>query len=133
MSIDGGIDRTVSLLDRTLDRASLRGSIVAANVANVDTPGYRALQVVFDDVLAAAGGLTPLRTDPAHMSAGPPGGAHRFVEGPLARIRPDGNSVDVDREMTALAALQGRYSAAAEMLKKRFGLLEYAVTSGGHR
>jgi flagellar basal body rod protein FlgB len=41
--------------------------------------------------------------------------------------------VDLDRQMTMLAALQGRYTAATQMLRKRFALLEYAITSGGAR
>ena len=84
-------------------------------------------------IVFEAGGLAPLRTDPGHLGAAPPRQAHRIVESPATRIRGDGNTVDIDREMTSLAVLQGRYTAATQMVKTRFALLEYAVTSGGHR
>ncbi len=127
-------DATIALLGRTLGRVASETSIVASNLANVDTPGYRAMQVVFRDVLRdAQGGLGPLRTDPAHLGAAHPDGKGKLVEAPVTRIRMDGNTVDVDGEMTRFATLQGRYNATAEMLKKRFGLLEYAVTTGGGR
>ncbi len=124
-------DATVAALRKALERASRRAAVTASNLANVDTPGYRALEMTFDDALAASGGVAPARTNPAHLS-GPGGrgtdGAVR--EASATRMRNDGNTVDVDREMTLLAETQGRYQGAAEMVRKRFGLLIYAGTDG---
>ncbi|ANM32263.1 hypothetical protein ABI59_14475 [Acidobacteria bacterium Mor1] len=115
---------------RVLDRVSRRTNVTAANLANVDTPGYKALEVKFGDTLAGAVELR--RTDPRHLStSGAPQGMGKVVEAVTGRIRNDGNTVDVDMEMTNLAKLQGRYSAAAKMLSKRFALLQYAVSSRG--
>ncbi len=127
-----GLDDTVSQLRRVLDRVSRRTNVTAANLANVDTPGYKALEVQFGDTLADAGGVEMRRTDPRHLSSsGAPRGMGKVVEAVTGRIRNDGNTVDVDMEMTNLAKLQGRYSAAAKMLSKRFALLQYAVSSRG--
>ena len=124
---------TVDVLARTLDRVSQRGAVVAANLANVDTPGYRAMEVVFDDVLRSQGGLELLRTEPGHLGHAAPAAPGTAVESAATRAREDGNTVDLDQQMTLLAALQGRYTATTQMLRKRFALLEYAVTSGGSR
>ena len=51
-------------------------------------------------------------------------------EAPVTRLRPDGNTVDIDREMTQLSALGGRFAATAQMLRKHLALLRYAATDG---
>ncbi len=123
-------DATVTLLHRALERASRRVSAVASNLANVDTPGYRAVDARFEDALAGAGRLEPLRTHPNHLDPAAERASAAIVEREPRRMRNDGNTVDVDFEMTLLASLQGRYQAAAELVRKRFALLVYAVTDG---
>jgi len=130
MSI-GSVDSTVEALRFVLGRTSRRAEVVASNLANVDTPGYRALQVTFDEMLPGKGGLEAVRTDPGHASAGSTSASRgRVTELPATRMRIDGNTVDVDREMTMMAMVQGRYRATAELLRKRFALLTYAATDG---
>ncbi len=124
-------DSTVAMLRTALERAAKRSALVASNLANVDTPDYRALDVQFQEALEISSSVGVERTNPRHLPAGPsledPGAV---VEVAAGRVRNDGNTVDVDREMTMLAALQGRYQSAAEMVRKRFALLIYAATDG---
>ncbi len=124
------LDGTVATLREALTRASRRAAAAAANLANVDTPGYRAVEVVFDDALARAGGVRLERTERNHLPslAAPEEGVVR--EAPALRVRADGNSVDVDVEMNRLARTQGRFQAAAEMVRKRLALLAYAASDG---
>jgi flagellar basal-body rod protein FlgB len=119
-------------LHRALDRAALNTAVVASNLANVDTPGYRALEARFAELI---GSLRPgqeiARTDPRH--AGPelaPDTPALIVEAEPRGVRADGNTVDVDHEMTRLAALRGRFEVAAQLVRKRFALLRYAATDG---
>jgi flagellar basal-body rod protein FlgB len=124
-------DATVSALRSVLDRAAKRSAIAASNLANIDTPGYRSLDVRFQEAVEMAGSLDVERTDPRHLpSTGVSEDPGTVLEVPANRIRNDGNTVDVDREMTLLASLQGRYQGAAEMVRKRFALLIYAATDG---
>jgi len=125
-------DPTVAALRTTLSRASRRAALVASNIANVDTPGYQALELQFQDALGSVGTAGDVeRTDPGHMGTQTsPDDPGTVVTQPATRVRNDGNTVDVDREMTVLAAMQGRYSAAAEMVRKRFALLLYSATDG---
>jgi len=125
------VDATVEALRVTLGRASRRAEVAASNLANVDTPGYRSLAVEFDDLLSPRAELEPRLTHPFHRSRS----ADRRVRGtlleaPVTRMRNDGNSVDLDREMTTLGMTQGRYRTAAELLRKRFALLVYTATDG---
>jgi flagellar basal-body rod protein FlgB len=126
-------DATVELLQRAMGRMSLRLALVASNLANVDTPGYRARRVEFLDALRAAQPEPELlqRTHPLHLEGGAEGPERPLVvEAPVTRIRADGNTVDIDVEMSRLAAVQGEYTAAANLLRKRFALLRYALSEG---
>jgi flagellar basal-body rod protein FlgB len=125
-------DNTIGELRGTLDRTSTRSSVTAANLANVDTPGYRALQVAFEETLdAVAGDLEMSATDPEHVQPPAYDEPRPIVsDAPPGRMRVDGNTVDIDREMTELARLQGRYAAAAQLVRKRFALVRLALTDG---
>jgi flagellar basal-body rod protein FlgB len=124
-------DPTVAALRTTLTRASRRAALVASNLANVDTPGYQALDLAFQEALGSVGTPGLETTHTGHIGTAPRGNdTGMVVTQPATRVRNDGNTVDVDREMTLLAAMQGRYSAAAEMVRKRFALLLYSATDG---
>jgi flagellar basal-body rod protein FlgB len=125
-------DLTVDLLRGSLDRTSTRSSVTAANLANVDTPGYRSMQVAFDETLGAVQGDLELEgTHPDHIL--PPVETKPLPllsDAPADRMRMDGNTVDIDREMTELARLQGKYTAAAQLVRKRFAMIRMALTDG---
>jgi flagellar basal-body rod protein FlgB len=133
MTVDG-VDPTVQALRTVLARASRRAQVVASNLANVDTPGYRALDVVFPETSSGELRLDLERSSPIHLNPPLDEPVHgKLIEAPASRIRKDGNSVDVDREMTRLALSSGRYRTAVEMLRKRFALLVYTATDGRPR
>ncbi len=122
-------DRTLEAMGRLLDRLVRSAAVTASNLANAETPGYRALEVRFPDLLRMHRADVE-RTHPRHLQ--PPGSIEegRVQFAPVTRARPDGNTVDVEREMMRLGELQGRYRATTEMLRKRFALFLYAATDG---
>jgi len=125
------MDSTVDALRTSLGQASRRADVVASNLANVDTPKYRALDVRFEDALGTTAGIEMSRTHSGHLSGligNSPNGT--LMEAPVTRMRQDGNTVDIDLEMTRLSMVQGRYRTSAEMLRKRFALLVYSATDG---
>ena len=132
--IDGHVG---ALLERLLDAATRRQALIAANIANLDTPGYRTRDLDFERVMAAAergdaaAALDFERTAPGHLGGGgkiSPDGFEIAPEGLVTRN--DLNNVSIDREMLALAWTAGRYSTAIELLRKRIALLRYAITDG---
>lgn len=100
----------IDVLSRVLDTASLRHRVIAQNVANVNTPGYRRLEVAFADELAAAGGAKPTVVESEGTD------------------RPDGNSVDIDREMGELTKNSLLYQAATQILASRMAAMKSAIT-----
>ncbi len=130
-------EATAALLESLLDVAARRQSLLSANIANVDTPGYQTRDLDFERAMAAADRASALpqarigRTDPAHLPGpgSPPLDGFESVLRDLPR-RNDQNNVSVDREMLALARTAGRYTTTIELLRKRFALLRYAIQDG---
>ena len=107
---------STSLLAQVMSAASLRHRVIAQNVANVNTPGYRRLAVTFEDELAKA-----------LPSPGASAGVRPRVEVADGPARVDGNTVDIDREMNDLAKNAQLYQAAAQILTSRIASLRAAV------
>ena len=131
-------DRTLEGLAKSLDLRSQSQAIISANIANSDTPGYQAQTLDFEGALANA--LTvddklPLdRSDRRHIASG---GEIEDINGEIFNqindvVREDGNTVDRDAEMTSLFQNQLLYNAAADLVKKKVGMLKYAISDGGH-
>ena len=107
----------LELLAQILDAASLRHRVIAQNVANVNTPGYRRMEVSFEADLARA--FESKRGESAELRT-------RVVvaDGPE---RVDGNTVDIDREMNDMAKNALLYQAAAQIVTSRIGSLRAAI------
>ncbi|MFW7380128.1 MAG: flagellar basal body rod protein FlgB [Oligoflexus sp.] len=116
-----------------------RHKVVSGNIANAETPGFRAIGYDFEEQLqAVAGGGDPFpmkASDPKHYLNG-----HTEADGtilPDVYVRPtesvgqDGNTVDVDFEMGDLAQNQILYRATVELVNKKIGNLRYAISAGG--
>lgn len=138
----GLIDPTALILGDALRGLSQRETAIGTNIANVDTPGYQPVAVDFEGALqaqaAAAGLLTgegdgtqPLRrTDPRQFTGTvlPSGGD--ILQTTAQAMRNDGNTVDVDAQMTELADTQIRYSGVSRMLAGSLAMLREAMTPG---
>lgn len=116
-----------------------RQHVINSNVANAETPGYRALGYDFEEQLQALSGseenLPMKASNPKHYVNGM-ADADGTIS-PEVYIRPtesigeDGNTVDVDQEMAAMAENQILYRATAELITKKIGTLKYAISNGG--
>jgi flagellar basal-body rod protein FlgB len=98
-----------------------RHEILATNIANIETPGYRARDFEFGDALEAAFE----GQENAAQAAG--AFAPRVIDKPSNLTRPDGNTVDLDLEMARLADNRSKYTTMAEILARRFGELRRAI------
>ena len=126
-------DGTTFELHRSLNRLSKQAAASVGNLANIDTPGYRAVEVRFDDVLG--GKLQLSRTREGHFGGGgrssdPTRVSGQVADAPVTRVRTDGNTVDIDVEMARLAAFRDHFSAVTRLVGKRFALLRYVASDG---
>jgi flagellar basal-body rod protein FlgB len=124
-----------NVLDRLklfLDYAARKQQVVSSNLANAETPGYRAKELRFSDVLQEElGGASMRRTDPRHLPAKPALARIRELE-PSAgdSLGYDGNNVDLDKEMTELAENVLKFSVVTRMVQQRMHLLRSVIKEG---
>jgi flagellar basal-body rod protein FlgB len=116
-------------LERALDQAAFRQQVLAANVANVDTPGYRTRDVRMfgGEIERAMEGLKDAAGD-GEAAVAPPAMTTTAVRGLLER--PDGNNVSVERESLLMAENQLRFQVAVSFLKTEFHRLSLAISGG---
>lgn len=127
-------DRLQSTLEHGLDFRLERQNMLAANLANIDTPGYTPVELNFDEALQShlAGNDPPgmRHTDTNHRGANP-GNPEGEVEYDYFSLPDaDGNSVDLDHEMAKVAENQLLYRATTRMYSKRMAMLKYAIAEG---
>ncbi|HPQ67817.1 MAG TPA: flagellar basal body rod protein FlgB [bacterium] len=128
-------DPAIASLQRSLDVQTLRSELVAANLANVDTPGYKARDVDFTKVLATeekrlGGSLSMETSDPRHLSAGDGGSIPIEVqEDDESNMRVDGNTVDQDKELQKLAEIQLLYEASITAITRKFTLISDVINN----
>ena len=113
------------------------------NVANMDTPGFRAKHLDFEKVLAQnlGSGLNELdvrQTNAKHIPSRDPDSAFsraaRAVRrSPYGWNEYDDDILDIDQEMTLLTKNQLIYNTTVQMLAKEFDNLKYAIGEGGGR
>lgn len=125
-------DSTVTGLSKAMDLTFKRNQAITSNIANAETPGYRAVDVDFAGELDRAFGRssTPLsQTSQGHMDLNGDG-TSKFVEDRTSATKPDGNNVDIDLQMGLLAFNGGRYSIAANLMRKQLSMIKNAIREG---
>jgi flagellar basal-body rod protein FlgB len=148
----GLFGKTFQLLERAIDVRTRRNTVISANIANVDTPGFRAKDINFREVMAKYMGektsaLSIAQTHPTHLSSPPhtslevTDSRHFSTEAmtsedagiPVATSEEDGipNNVDLDQEMAKLSVNNLEYQVAVQALIKQIEGLRTAITEGG--
>ena len=105
---------------RYLDLATSEAKLTAANMANIDTPGYRAVGMDFEaEMQTALAGVDQGQTPgPVHIHS---------VDGLIAR--PDGNNVSMDREGLNLAEAQLKFKTGVALLHEEYQRVLDAIHS----
>ncbi|UOF89351.1 flagellar basal body rod protein FlgB [Fodinisporobacter ferrooxydans] len=130
-----------TVMEKSLDAATLRQRVYANNIANIDTPGFKRSDVSFERQLqtylqgnTAGQPLTGFRTDPRHIPI-PGSGANMLQPTEYAdsntTVNNNGNNVDIDSEMTLIAKNQIQYNALVEQMNQQFSMLRSAINGGG--
>jgi flagellar basal-body rod protein FlgB len=113
----------LSHLQRALSRTAERHSLLTANIANLNTPGYKRkdldFSIALDEELGQAGG-EPGLSAPDRIS--------RIDSS--ASLRLDGNTVDLEREVMSLAETELRYQALSDMASQHIAGLKNVIREG---
>lgn len=123
-------DSALQLSRLALDGMALRQDLTSENVANVDTPSYKAKEVNFETTLKRimSGKPSPdlqlLRTNERHLDI--PGSNILFKtnEDTLSTPRADGNNVDIDKEMLQMNENGVRQAAVTQLVARKLRILK---------
>lgn len=129
MLIDMILDRTMPGLEKALDLTWRRNEAIVSNISNAETPRYRASDLDFGSELKRAFGETSsptMKTDPKHMDIEASGVA-RLIPDLSGVTKPDGNNVDIDLQMGRLNYNAGKYSTAANLVRKKLQMISNAI------
>jgi flagellar basal-body rod protein FlgB len=122
----------MAAMGRQMTRAVQRETLAASNLANLDTPGYRAREVSFEDALGSSTSLSLEATDAKHLAGAPqstkmPGTVKESTDMSAQR---NGNNVQLDRELLEINKAMGDFSSAQTVLAAKFRLVRYAINDG---
>ena len=109
-------------LARYLDLASDQAKLTAANMANIDTPGYRAVGMDFEAEMRRA-------LSDADRGRAPRAVRVKTVDGLVSR--PDGNNVSMDREGLNLAEAQLKFKTGVALLRQQYQMVLDAIHADG--
>lgn len=126
----------VDKLSMGVQTASAKNGVIAQNIANMDTPGYKAkdlkFQAVMDEVAGSGKKLPLARTDEKHL---PPSSRaidpHAFIYNQNnPSVRNDGNDVNIDYEMSQMAENTIKYNLFSDLTAGKFGKLKEVIRGG---
>lgn len=109
------LDGLSSKLETYLDALSSRQKLVARNIANADTPGYKTQDIDFQSVVnnAVQGSFSPAIIEPAGLAT-----------------KNDGNNVNLDHQARLLAENDIRFNIATQLLRGQIHEIREAITEG---
>lgn len=116
MTVSGISDGVTHALRLAMNGLDARGQAIAGNIANIETPGYLARQVVFEDSLREA------------LRQGDPAATDVSVRHSLAATRLNGNNVNIDFELLAQKENVLRQKLVVQALNGKYALLRTAIT-----
>ena len=139
MPTNGIFSDTISLLERSLNLRSLQHRVLASNIANMDTPNYKAVEIAVAEEMGrnqdSAAGIQLVRTQTGHLPLkhNPADSVNLKVAKPTQfSLRGDGNTVDLDRTMGRLAENTLLYKTVAQLISQKFSGLKKAIRGGSN-
>jgi flagellar basal-body rod protein FlgB len=138
MSSPSGIfGGTINLLQKSLNVRSAQHQVLSSNVANADTPNYKAFEVAVDEELRKLGTGKPriqlARTQSSHLPVGRAEADRvtlKNAPAPELSLRADGNTVDLDRAMSELSENTIKYKTSAQLITMKLKSLKNAILGG---
>lgn len=126
----------LQLREKALDAAWMRNEVIAQNIANVDTPGYKRSTVAFEEYLESSSqknGFKGNTTSSRHVPIGKNSDNARIRvtrDNKNLSTRLDGNNVDIETEMASLAKNDIRYNALVQSINGSYKRIMSVINEG---
>lgn len=112
-------DSIIALIDAGIKAEGLRQKAIANNVANLETPGYRRIDVKFEEILAKSLDSS----EPINLSGIEP----QVYQPKKTTVKSNGNDVSLENEVGAMIKNSLRYQTYIRLLSKRYKQIELAM------
>ncbi|HOI52217.1 flagellar basal body rod protein FlgB [Azonexus caeni] len=129
------LESHLGVYSKALDLRAQRQQVLASNIANADTPNYKARDFDFSQAMAQAmagrpsdGALPLARTSAGHLGAGNGAGSVRLQYRGEAQSAVDGNTVDMDVERAQIADNAIQYQILTQLISDKFSGLRTAMS-----
>jgi flagellar basal-body rod protein FlgB len=120
-------DKMFPLIEGMLSLTAKRQQALSSNIANIDTPGYKARDYIFQQELS---GLAMDATADQHIDTAEPGSPTRMIQMD-APSKGNGNSVDLEQNMMELTKNALQYITLVQYLNQRMRTLRTSIQEGG--
>ncbi len=121
------MDKGFGVLQKILHATSERQKVLASNIANAETPGYKAKDIKFDTVVGNE--MKLLTTSPGHIRKTGSSGSGR-VEVDNRPSWGDGNNVELNNELAKMQENLLRHNAAIKIINKKISMYQSAIKGG---
>jgi len=126
------IDQTMHALEKSLDYSAMKNKTISNNIANVDTPNYKAQDVSFQSMLEEASNHLKMKnTHQKHfLGTKTDHSPQGIVTNRHTMYNHNGNNVDIDKEMADLAENQLFYQSLVDRLNGKYQTLQTVIRGG---
>ncbi|MDD3223498.1 MAG: flagellar basal body rod protein FlgB [Clostridium sp.] len=122
---------TYDLIKQGLNASSTRGEVIANNIANINTAGYKRRYVTFESTLQdSMDNISMKKDNPKHMDAGDEYGSINVQEDDTGSMRTDGNNVDINTEMSNQAQNTLMYQTLTNQANSRINMAKSVINGG---
>ena len=122
-------DKIPLMLEKVLDCTSRVHDVIASNIANAETPGYKSKEVSFQSLLNSYIDKIDM-TGPKEIRNGIYDFEPDVIDAKSGKMKRDGNNVDVDAEMVKLTENQLKNYVSIQLLSKKIKLLSFTIMEG---
>jgi len=130
------LEQSISVFSQALNLRTQRHQVLASNIANADTPNYKARDFKFETAMQnamsgrmEAGGISLARTSGGHLSGGSGAGAAQLQFRKETQSAVDGNTVDMDVERSQIAENAMQYQILTQLISDKFKGIRSAMAS----
>ena len=123
-------DLTYQALTKAIEGSQRRQEAIASNLANLNTKNYKANRVSFEGELKKALGEAQKNRDFKNTANRIDHIVPKVVKDQSSRMNNDGNNVDLDQEMSLMAANQILYQTLIQQLNQKYQTMSYVIHEG---
>lgn len=117
----------MDFIEKNMDVATLKRNVISDNIANYNTPDFKASKVSFDHLFEKNGNLSLKQSKSSHLNGFHEAGTPVLYQDTETKERVDGNNVDLNVEMIDMIKNNSYYNKSVQAINKEFFLMKTAI------